>query len=369
VQAVGVEPGDPLDDRELQLGSGAPDAVGDQLGLEGVDEALGHRVVVGVADGADRREHAVVVEDVVKRVAGVLAAGVGVMHEPQVSAGLAARQGHPQGVEGKVGAHVVGELPADDAAAVGVDDEAEEHDAFPAAQIREVGQPQRVGPDRGEVALDEIGAARRPRIRGCCAPRLATALGALDARLAHQALDAVTTGALAGAAECQPHLAIPVGEVVGLVRGLDHAEQPLVVDHTLRSLPRGALVVGGRRHVQHPADRLDTEAAAVLIDVAAHLVRSASSSVAKNTLADLRISLALRSSKFSARSLRISSRSAVVGRSGRAPLSACAWRTLLRSVSDAFRDRQRHARSDGRSQAPASRRAPRAHRGTSSDGP
>jgi hypothetical protein len=29
-----VEPGDPFDDRQLELAAGAPDAVGDQLGLE-----------------------------------------------------------------------------------------------------------------------------------------------------------------------------------------------------------------------------------------------------------------------------------------------------------------------------------------------
>jgi tetratricopeptide (TPR) repeat protein len=34
VQTVVVEPGDVLDDRELQMAAGAPDAVGDQLGLE-----------------------------------------------------------------------------------------------------------------------------------------------------------------------------------------------------------------------------------------------------------------------------------------------------------------------------------------------
>lgn len=57
VQAVVVEPGDPLDDCQLELGLGAPNAVGDEFGLEGVDEAFGHRVV-GVADGADRSEKA-----------------------------------------------------------------------------------------------------------------------------------------------------------------------------------------------------------------------------------------------------------------------------------------------------------------------
>jgi len=39
VQAVVIEPADVLDDGELELASGAPDAVGDQLGLEAVDKA------------------------------------------------------------------------------------------------------------------------------------------------------------------------------------------------------------------------------------------------------------------------------------------------------------------------------------------
>ena len=55
-----VEPGGVFDDRELELA--AADAILDQLGLEAVDEALGERVVVGVADRADRRLHAVAVE-------------------------------------------------------------------------------------------------------------------------------------------------------------------------------------------------------------------------------------------------------------------------------------------------------------------
>ena len=48
-----AKPADPFDDREFELAARAPDAVGDQLGLERVDEALGHRVVIRVADGPD----------------------------------------------------------------------------------------------------------------------------------------------------------------------------------------------------------------------------------------------------------------------------------------------------------------------------
>jgi hypothetical protein len=59
---------------------------------------------------------------------------------------------------------------------------------------------------------------------------------------------------------------------------------------------RTSLLVRGRRHVQGPADRLDAEALAMLIDERTHFGRSASSSVAKNSEAAFRISFARRSS-------------------------------------------------------------------------
>jgi hypothetical protein len=43
VESVVVEPADVFDDGELELAAAAPDAVGDQLGLDRVDEALGER--------------------------------------------------------------------------------------------------------------------------------------------------------------------------------------------------------------------------------------------------------------------------------------------------------------------------------------
>jgi hypothetical protein len=63
VEAVVVKPAHVFHDRELQLGAGAPHSIFDQFGLERVHEALREGVVVGVADGADRRQDAVVVDD------------------------------------------------------------------------------------------------------------------------------------------------------------------------------------------------------------------------------------------------------------------------------------------------------------------
>jgi hypothetical protein len=47
VQPFVVEPADVLDDGELELWAGAPDAVGDQLGLERIDERFGQGVRLG----------------------------------------------------------------------------------------------------------------------------------------------------------------------------------------------------------------------------------------------------------------------------------------------------------------------------------
>src|SRR5206468_6953496 len=130
-----------------------------------------------------------------------------------------------------------------------------------------------------------------------------------------------------------PHPPIAIGVVVGGMQLADPAEQPLVFDRSLRATAAAPLVIRGHRHAQGPADRLDPEAATMLVDVAAHLDRSGSSSLAKKTEADFRISFARRSSKFSCRKRLISSRSSLVGRSGLRPWSASAWRTHFRSVS------------------------------------
>jgi hypothetical protein len=218
------------------------------------------------------------------------------MDELDVGADGAAGERHPQRIEDEIGAHVAGELPADDAPGEDIDDEAEEHHALPAAQVGEVRDPQPIGPLGAEVALHEIGRTVGSGIGRGGAPRLAAALGALDGVGAHQALDPVTPDPFAGPVKRLPHSPIAVGVVVRRVQLADDAEQPLVLHGPNAAPPDSTLVVSGRRHVQDPADRLDAEAAAVLIDERAHFGRSASSSVAKNTDAAFRISFARRSS-------------------------------------------------------------------------
>ena len=139
-------------------------------------------------------------------------------------------QRHPQRVQNERGAHVAGELPADDPAAVGVDDEREEHHAFPASEVGDVGDPEPIRAGGGEVAIDEVRAPARGRIRFGGAPWLAAAFGAADAVGAHQALHGAARDRLARPVKRDPHPPGSVGVVVGLVDLSDPAEQPLVLD-------------------------------------------------------------------------------------------------------------------------------------------
>jgi hypothetical protein len=56
----------------------------------------------------------------------------------------------------QAGAHVRGELPADDHPAVAVEDEAQVDEVVPGADVGDVGDPFLVRPGRDEVALREV---------------------------------------------------------------------------------------------------------------------------------------------------------------------------------------------------------------------
>jgi hypothetical protein len=190
---------------------------------------------------------------------------------------------------------VAGELPADDHAREHVDDEREERASLPGAQVGEVPHPEAIGRLRGEVPADQVRAPLRGRVGDRGLPWLGAALGALHARRSHQTRDLVTARGLALADQLRVHAPRAVALEVLRVDLADAGGQPLVGHGPVRALPGLALMVGGRRHVQGLTDRLDAETVALDVDKRGHLVRSASSSIAKNTEAALRISFALRS--------------------------------------------------------------------------
>ena len=252
--------------------------------------------------------------------------------------------------------------------AVDVDDEGEEHDALPAAQVGEVGDPELVRAVGGEVALDEVRAARawgraswcatacRGAWRPGCRAR-ASAAGRGSAATCSPARAAPSTSAGSRRRSSWPRAARGSGRAAARPRP------------RARSAAGCALVVGGRRHAQGPADRLDPEAAAMLVDVAAHFGRSGSSSFAKNTRRRLQdLVRAAQLVVLLAQPLDLLA--LLAGRQIRPQtLSASAWRTRLRNVSGGCPSQRRRARSGGRSRTPAARRARAAPPGTSSVSP
>jgi hypothetical protein len=108
-------------------------------------------------------------------------------------------------LDGLVGA----DRPAEAEAAVGVGDNRDVAGALPSRELREVGDPQAVGPADGEVATDEVGRERmllRPRRRAF------TLLGVdrAQAGLAHQPGDAL----------------LPDLEAAAQLQFLEHAREP-----------------------------------------------------------------------------------------------------------------------------------------------
>src|SRR6202034_2924052 len=106
------------------------------------------------------------------------------------------------------------ELPTDDHPAEHVDHEREEQHALPAAQIREIADPQLVRAARREVAPNEVRAARGRHITSGGPPRLATPLRATNPVLAHQPLDLAARRLLARSPQRLPQAPVTVGLVV-----------------------------------------------------------------------------------------------------------------------------------------------------------
>src|SRR2546425_9052452 len=101
-----VVPADVLDDSELELRAGPPDTVGDQLGLEAIDERLGERVVVRITDRSNRGEQSMIKKRLRAIDARVLTSSVAVMDQLDVGARTALAERHLERGEDEIAAHV-----------------------------------------------------------------------------------------------------------------------------------------------------------------------------------------------------------------------------------------------------------------------
>src|SRR5690606_31986427 len=167
-------------------------------------------------------------------------------------------------------------------------------------------------------------------------PRAALAV-ADQAFLAHEPLDGAAGDPDAVLVELVPDLVGAVHRQVLFEDPSDLRHQLGVAQRSLRGLALLGNVVGVRGDpaavlTQHPADRLDPEAVAMVVDERDQRLDWRSSSAPKKADAALRISFARRSSLFSRSSCLIRSRSSVVTPSRR-PWSTSARRTHTRRVS------------------------------------
>ena len=179
--------------------------------------------------------------------------------------------GHLEGVDGKVGSERVRDLPADDHAGEDVDDESRVDEAGVRLHVGEVGHPEPVRRWRPERALHEVVGAVLAVIGAGRDLEGPAPTDAREPELAHEALDGAAGDAGALAVELGPDLVGAVDREVLTVHAGDLFLQLLVTDEATRGQALLGHEVGVRGDLQamlaeHPADRLDPETVAELVD-------------------------------------------------------------------------------------------------------
>src|SRR5215470_4877723 len=152
---VVVEPIDPIECGVLDIVELTPGTtMVNDLGLEQSDDRLGEGVVVRVADAADRRLDAGLLQALSVTNREILASPVAMMNHSPGSG--ASPQSLIERIQDQVSMHRAGNAPADDAARKHIDDEGHVDETRPGRDVGEIGDPELIRPHRGELALDQI---------------------------------------------------------------------------------------------------------------------------------------------------------------------------------------------------------------------
>jgi len=295
--------------------------------------------VVGIPRRADRSHDVVLGQPLGVANRQILNSLVRVMHQAVEDLTLsgAVPDGHLQGVDGQVRAQGVGQLPAHDHPAEDVDEEGGVQPADVGLHVGEVGHPQPIGGGRCEVPVHQVVRAVLALVRpGGDLVGLAPAYTG-EPQVTHKSFDCAAGDPGAFPVELGPDLVGSVDVEVLAVNPEDLGLQLLVPQRSGRWGPRLRHPVRVRGDLaavlgEHTADRLDPEAVPVSVDEGDYLFCWRSSSAPKKVAADLRISLARRSSLFSRSRSFIRVRSSVVS-PGRRHSSVSARRTQSRNVS------------------------------------
>src|ERR687893_277419 len=328
-----VEALDVLEDRTPRYVPSRPRVAVDQLPLERGNEALGHRVVVGIGHRSHRGQKTLFPEPAPELQGGVLAAPIGVVNQP--SRWPASVDGHVHGIEDQFRPKVVRHGPSYDSAGVSVEHEREVEPAFPGSEVSDVRHPQAIRSLRAEVAFHQI------RGRGSALGVRAhspTSLPRVTATAEQPGLPHQPRHSFPGASNTQrPQLEVnprrPVGLSAVCVNTNDLLGRQGISFGPSRRCSPPLAVEAALGDSQHPAHPTDPVVRLVRLDEGVdHLRARRSSSLAKNVAAFFSISRSSLRTFTSLRRRRSSSFSSVVSPS-RSPASISAWLTHLRSVS------------------------------------
>src|SRR5215467_7476029 len=188
------------------------------LGLEQSDDRLGEGVVVRVADAADRRLDASLLQALSVTNREILAAPVTMMNH---AFGVGASpQRLLERIQDQVRMHRAGDTPADDAARKHIDDESHVDEPRPGRDVCEIGDPELIRPNGGELALDQICWIFR-LVAADSGSAFAPTHSPLQPERSHQSFDATAGDCDALPAELSPDLARAVDLEVLIPDALD----------------------------------------------------------------------------------------------------------------------------------------------------
>ena len=160
-----------------------------------------------------------------------------------IALGLSGIERLLQGIQNEVRVHGTADPPAHDASGVHVDHKGYVQPALPGRDVREVRDPELVGPLCQEPPVDPVQWAWRLHVADGGAHHLATAY-ALQAQPFHQALDRATGNGNSLAIHLLPDLVGPVDAHVGVPDTLDVGHQGVVTLNALTSQSRVTLLGG-----------------------------------------------------------------------------------------------------------------------------
>lgn len=174
LEAAVVEPADPFEGCVFDGLEVSPRTTTvDDLGVEEPVDRLGQRIVIAVADAANRGFDTRFGQAFGIAYGQILAATVAVVNQPHAFGRAALMDCLFEGIEDETCMGRSADTPAHDAAGLGVDDESHTGEPFPIGDIGEVAHPEHVRGGAPELAVHLVQRARRLLVRDRRPVRLA----------------------------------------------------------------------------------------------------------------------------------------------------------------------------------------------------